>query len=289
MVASFCSKVLFKSTLAPTFSHTALRLSGWLLSAAFLFGGVAQAQVSISPLVIEAEAKRGQAQGIITVSNSSNEPFRARVYAEPFTYSRDAGFQALTSSPNDLTPYLQFSPRELVVPPGVTRRVRLITRFPPSLAEGEYRAVVFTENLNEAIDSRGNNVAIATRVGVTLYVRQGDISPSLVVENASWNPEKKQIQLLVSNTGQASARSAVNWTLKQGETVVQTDNTDPTPVISQSDRNILLNYPTPNQPALSPGEYQLTGELVWGDENNKSTQPFTVNLMIPTGTTTSLE
>ncbi|NES23355.1 MAG: P pilus assembly protein, chaperone PapD, partial [Symploca sp. SIO3E6] len=123
---------------------TASRLSGYLLSAALLWGGAAQAQMRISPLVIEVEAQRGQAQGVISVTNTSNEAFRARVYAEAFTYDRDTGFAILTSSPTDLTDYLQFSPRELTIPPGVTRRVRLISRFPPSLPEGEYRAVVFT-------------------------------------------------------------------------------------------------------------------------------------------------
>lgn len=262
--------------------------SDWLLGSCVLlttclWGSVASSQVGISPLSIELKANRGQAQGIIDVSNNSSEPFRARVYTEPFTYSRDLGFQTLPSSPADLTPYLQFSPRELVVPPGVTRRVRLIVRFPPSIADGEYRTVIFTENLEENTtqDTQGNAVTIATRVGVTVYVRQGDVSPNLSVASGSWNREKQQIQVLVSNTGQASARTAINWTLKQGDTVVTRGNLAPTAIITESDRNLLLNYPAPGEPAPSPGEYQLTGELVWHQDNNQTTVPFSVNLNIP--------
>jgi P pilus assembly chaperone PapD len=271
------------------FSGAAAHLSGWVLSTAILWGGATQAQVDISPLVIEVEANRGQSQGIINVSNSSDQPFRARLYAEPFTYSRDAGFQTLASSSNDLTPYLQFSPRELVVPPGVTRRVRLITRLPPKLAAGEYRAVVFTENLEEVTDTSRNNVAIVTRVGVTVYVRQGNVSPKLVVDSASWNPEQKQIQLLIRNTGQASARPTVNWTLKRQGAVVETGNLEATGIVAQSDRNFLLKYPIEGQTAPAAGEYQLSGELVWGEDKNQSKLPFSVNLTIPAAATASSE
>lgn len=263
------------------FANAAVHLGRWTLSAALLWGGVAQAQVSISPLVIETEANRGQAQGIIDVSNSSSEPFRARVYAEPFTYSRDTGFTTLTSSPNDLTPYLQFSPRELVVQPGVTRRVRLIAQFPPNLPPGEYRAVVFTENLREADASGGSRVAIQSRVGVTVYVRQGEISPDLVLESASWNQEQRRLQLLVSNQGKASVRPTGSWTLQQGETVVETGTLEPMSVIAESDRYLLLDYPTQDQPAPSPGQYQLVGELIWESDSEKSTLPFNIELTIP--------
>ncbi|MGB7444155.1 MAG: P pilus assembly protein, chaperone PapD [Coleofasciculaceae cyanobacterium] len=263
-----------------SFSAFACRLSSLALSAALLWGGSTQAQISISPLVIEVEAKRGQSQGVINVTNNSSKPFRGRVYAEPFTYG-DKGFVTLTSHPNDLTPYLQFSPRELTVPPGVTRRVRLITRFPPSLPEGEYRSVVFTETLQQTTDGAGNAVALRARIGTTVYVQQGDLSSNLNVEAASWNSEQKQIQLMVRNKGEASARPAVSWTLQQGETVIDQGRLDPTGIVAQSDRHFPLNYPAQNQPAPPPGQYQLTGELVWTEDGEKATIPFSVELKIP--------
>ena len=270
---------LYKNTLA---------LVGWALSTALFWPIPTIAQVSISPLVIEEEAKRGQAQGVINVGNNTNETFRARVYAEPFTYSRDAGFQTLRNGEQtDLTPYLQFSPRELNVPAGVERRIRFIVRLPPSLPEGEYRAVVFTENLKESINNNGNSIALATRIGVTLYVRKGDLSPTLTVENASWNSQQKQIQMLVSNTGSASARPEVNWTLKQGETVVKTGKLDPTGIVAKSERNFLLGYPSKDQSGITPGQYQLSGELVWSEGDKQRTKGFNVTLTIPTTAATS--
>ncbi|NER99915.1 MAG: P pilus assembly protein, chaperone PapD [Symploca sp. SIO1B1] len=260
---------------------TASRLSSYLLSATLLWGGTAQAQMRISPLVIEVEAQRGQAQGVISVTNTSSETFRARVYAEPFTYNRDTGFTTLQSSPSDLTTYLQFSPRELTVAPGVTRRVRLISRFPPSLPEGEYRAVVFTETLNQATDATGNRVALTARIGTTVYVRQGNLSPNLTVESASWNSEQKQIQLLVRNTGMASVRPVASWTLQQGATVVEKGSIQPTGIVAQSDRYFLLKYPNQDQPIPTSGQYQLRGELVWSEDDEQRKQPFNVELTIP--------
>jgi len=257
---------------------------GVCLSSLLLFSGKASAQMSISPLVIEAQADRGQAQGMITITNTGNTLSRVRVYAEPFTYSRDTGFQTLpVNSPNNLTPYLQFSPRELTIQPGESRRVRLISRLAPSLAEGEYRAVVFNETLSESQDSAGNNVTLATRIGVTFYVRKGNLSGKLAVDNASFNSQQKQIQLLVRNSGKATVRPSVNWSLRRGETVVKTGKLDATAVVAESDRHLLLNFPGTEN--LAPGQYQLTGDLVWGEDNNKSKLPFGVNVLIPTITT----
>ena len=118
------------------------------LSALCIFPEIVKAQIKISPLVIEREARKGTARGVINLTNTSNETFRARIYALPFTYNQN-GFEELESSPQDLSPFLSFSPRELVIQPGQTRQIRAISRFLPSSAKGEYRAVIFTEDLKE--------------------------------------------------------------------------------------------------------------------------------------------
>jgi hypothetical protein len=244
----------------------------------------ARSQVSISPLVIEVQAKRGQGQGLITVGNSSNEAFRARVYAEPFIYNRETGFEVLTSSPNDLRPYLQFSPTELAVPAGVERRVRFIVRFPPSQPEGEYRAIIFTQNLKEvsSTDGSGNKIGITARIGVAVYVRIGDVKPNLSVASTSFNAEKNEIKLLVRNTGKASAGPVVHWTLKQGEKTVKTGKVESSWITAESDRNLTLL-----SEKLAPGKYQLEGKLEWGASDRPDTLPFNLDLEIPSKTAAS--
>ena len=204
------------------------------------------------------------------------------VYAEPFTYDPETGFQILPDeSPGNLAPYLQFSPRELVVPPGVTRRVRFVVRFPPSLEDREYRAVLFTESLEETTVSNGGvNVGVTARIGATVYVRKGEFAPELTVESARWNPTLSQPQIVVANRGGATARPSADWTLQQAGVTVARGNIPPSGVIAGSERHLVLEVA--EETPLAAGVYQLTGELMWHEE---SRQPFRVELTIPYGAT----
>ncbi|RUT06032.1 hypothetical protein DSM106972_032380 [Dulcicalothrix desertica PCC 7102] len=269
---------VFSSSVYTVLHLGALALSGTLLSAR-----ATQAQVNLSPMKIEVQNNRGQAQGVINITNTSSETFRARVYAESFTYHRDSGFQQLSSSPTDLRPYLQFSPRELVVPPGTTRRVRLNTRLAPNLPNGEYRAMIFTEPLKQQSisDAKGGTTKIITRVGTAFFVRKGNVSPNLTVDSAMWNSRAKLIQLLVRNIGKASAYPTIKWTIKQGATVVKTGEIASMGIVPDSERNIVLNQSKKDELALSPGTYQLTGELIWGEDKDKKNQRFNINLTVP--------
>ena len=258
-----------------------------VLLSSFLVSGIAKANISISPMVVETEAKRGQAQGRITLSNPSAENFRARVYTSPFTYDKETGFKTLSESPKDLTPYLQFSPRELQVGASRKRNIRFIVRFPPNLPDGEYRTMIFTENLQKGTITETNsetNVTLQTniipRIGVALYVRKGDVSPNLNFPSARVNPKTNQIQLLVNNKGKASAIVAGDWKLKKGKEVVQKGNILDTTVLAEGERYLNAKYLNKNQSKLVPGEYQLTGELGWG-VNKKNRVPFTVDVTIP--------
>ncbi len=254
-------------------------LLGLVLSTCTSFSGSAIAQVKVSPLIIEAKAERGQAKDIISITNNSDKPSRVRVYAEPFTYSRNTGFKTLPpKSPNDLTPYLQFSPRELNIEPGQTRKVRVISRLAPNLPDGEYRAVVFNESLNQS-NNGDKGVNIATVIGVTLYVKKGNIAPKLAVDSASFEPIKKKIKLLVKNQGKASAISDINWTLKLAGKVISKGIVDDAVLIAEGERNFELKFADENERNLTSGIYQLSGELVWG-QNSKNKQTFNVNFTI---------
>lgn len=257
--------------LLPLFSTLALS------SIAFL-PEIAQAQIRYSPLIIEANAEQGQARGIIEITNGGKQPFRGRIYAEPFTYNRN-GFVSEKSNPQDLTPFLTFSPREIVVEPGQTRRVRLVTQFLPSTPTGEYRAVIFTEGLEEVQTQGQYTVGIKPRFGITVYVRQGNTVPNLSVQSASFNPQTKQIFLLVNNKGNASTFPNTVWTLKQGGNTVATGETKDYTVIAGGERSVAIDFLGRDKKVVA-GEYQLTGELVWGNRENPQKLPFNVNVQI---------
>ncbi|BAZ37199.1 hypothetical protein NIES4101_31200 [Calothrix sp. NIES-4101] len=261
--------------------YSKLLFRAGLLCTISLWAGIAQAQVKLSPMIIETQSRRGQATGVIDITNTTDETFRARVYAESFTYDKEKGFQTIPSIANDLRPYLQFSPRELVVPPGTTRRVRMSARLAPNLPDGEYRAVIFTEPLKQSTvtDTKGVTTKVTTRIGSAFFVRKGDVRPNLTAETARWNANNKRLQLLVRNTGKASTYSLIKWTLKQDGTVIKTGESPSTGIVPDSDRYFTLNPSKKDELVLNPGTYQLSGEMMWGENKNKKS--FNVNFTVP--------
>lgn len=235
------------------------------------------AQVGLDPMVIQAEVGRGQAQGVLTVTNPGNQPMRVRLYAEPFTYSRDAGFTSLSEDENDLSPYLQFSPREFVVPPGQRQRVRVVGLLPPSLPESEYRAVIFTESLPEGTTANESTAGIQTRIGSTVYFHQPGAGPALSVVTASVDLEDSHIALLVSNTGESTARPKAKWTLRKGSETVATGESSATTVIEGGDRTLQLPYDVNSLPS---GNYELSGELVWLSGTQQQSQDFSTSFSV---------
>ncbi|AFZ02120.1 hypothetical protein [Calothrix sp. PCC 6303] len=269
-----------------SFLKLSLPLTTLLLSSFLQSGSAAKADIAISPMILETQAKRGQAKGTFTVSNLDEKAFRARVYTSPFTYDKEKGFQALTSSPNDLAPYLQFSPRELQVDGSTQRTIRFITRFPPSLPDGEYRTMIFTENLQpttvtETDNKKGVtvNTSIVPRIGVAVYVRKGNIAPKLAASSARFNAKASNLQLLVANKGKASAITSGEWKLKRGNQTLQSGKIGDTTVIAEGERYLSLTPAKSPQTKLSPGNYEISGDLAWGEKKNKV--PFKVNLLVP--------
>lgn len=280
-VVSTISPVTTVMRNAGTMSNLVRPLLGLMLGAVTCLGaGVAQAQVGLAPIVVQEEMNRNRAQSVLRVSNPTNQPMRIRVFAQPFTYDRDNGFTFLTASEYDLTPYLQFSPREFVVPPGEQQQVRLIALLPPDLPQSEYRAVVFTEPLTETISSSSNTTNIQTRIGSTVYVRQDGAEADLTVVNARWNAETSQIELLVNNAGGATVRPDAQWTLKRGDETLATGKSGFTTVIAGGDRFLRLSFAEGSSRPAS-GTYELTGNLVWTLGSENYSEPFSTTVSIP--------
>lgn len=277
-----CHRSNFMRNLLPKLKNSRLL---WILTAFSLVLianiKVTFAQMMVNPMVIETEAQKGQARGFLTVTNNGAGVMRARIIAQPFDYGKK-GFEVLASSPTDLSPYLVFSPREFVLQPGQTRQIRLSTKLPPSLKDQELRAVLFIENLaateqviNQNTGSSQN--AVVPRLGVTVYVRQGKAEPQLQVDSAT--VAASNIRMIVKNTGNASARPEILWTVidKKGTTI--SGKVDAITVIAGGDREIILIEKLP--PTLTPGNYELKGELRWTREKEVRTQTFTTQLTIP--------
>jgi hypothetical protein len=249
------------------------------IASIFLSGKSTPAQVNLSPLLIDVDAKADKARGVIDIRNSSDKEFRARIYAEPFTYDSNYGFKTLTSSPTDIRPYLQFSPQEVNLAKGGLRRVRMTVDLPPSLPDGEYRAMIFTEPLVDLSTNTTRGTTLVNRIGTAFYVRKGNIKPSLKIDSLTWNRDVNKLQLLVRNSGKASTQTTATWSAKLGGKVVRTGDSLSTTVIAEGDRQLLLQTSPSDPTPLAPGIYEVSGTLTAG-QGKKQAQSFNFNVTV---------
>lgn len=236
--------------------------------------------MTVSPMVTIGQLKGAQSRSSFSVSNKSSIPIRTRIYAQDFDYDTEKGYVKSTDSQNSANPYLQFSPKELVIPPGGTREVRLNITIPPSKPDGEYRVAVFTEDLTERkIDDPKNPyiTIIRPQIASVFFVTKGAIVPNISAVNVRWNPETNKPRLLLKNQGQASAYPEINWRLKQGNTEVAKYTIQGIVLLAGRERAIDLKIPV--DPKIMPGSYQLVGEI---DNKDGKIIPFSLDVNVPT-------
>ncbi|MDD1414949.1 P pilus assembly protein, chaperone PapD [Dolichospermum sp. ST_con] len=236
------------------------------------------AQFRLSPMYIEMQGGQRKNAGSITIENTGSKPSRIRLFTTAFTYNQEGTFQGLSKGDtSDLTPYLQYSPKEMVLPPNTARNVRLVSILPPSLPDGEYRVAIFAETLTEVSNSDNLKIGIKANIGAAIYVRKGNLSPNLSLESAKFNPQNKELRLLVHNHGTATARPRIDWQLMQGEKEVSQGMIGSS-FLPNSQVNLLLNKPDKLKSNLSPGTYQLRGKISWQQEGKSKEIPLIMDV-----------
>jgi P pilus assembly chaperone PapD len=269
----FNSKSLFSATLVGLFLSSLQILASATNAVAGSF--------NISPMVTISDTKGSQAKGSINVSNSGATPLRMRVYAEDFTYTRTTGYVASSKHEHSAIPYLQFSPRELTVPPGVTRNVRVGITLPPSAPDGEYRAAIFVEELREQevkTDApKKNQVVMLARVASVFFIAKGGVKANLQVNSAVWNNQQKTLNIVLTNQGKKSAYPNVFWKISQNGKEINDGSILGVVLQSDMDREVTLRTKDKNL-SLPSGNYQLSGEIV---NNGQKPVPFSIGVSIP--------
>jgi hypothetical protein len=235
--------------------------------------------MSVSPMVTIAEIKGAQSKASFSIRNNGQTPIRTRIYAQDFDYDTQKGYTQIDSHANSANPYLQFSPKELVIPPGVTREVRLNIAIPPSKPDGEYRVAVFTQDLTERkiTDPKSKQVTvIRPQIGSIFFISKGAITPQLSAVSIGWNSETNKPRLVMKNQGQKSAYAEVNWKLKQGSKEVAGQRVQGVVLQAGHERAIDLNIASDTK--LAPGIDILSGEI---DNKTGKNIPFSLDVNIP--------
>jgi P pilus assembly chaperone PapD len=232
---------------------------------------------TVSPMVTITEAKGGQSKASITIRNKGKELLRMRVYAEDFTYERKKGFVTTGNHDRSAVPYVQFSPRELAIPPGITRSIRVSTLLPPSIPDREYRAVIFVEDLKERNlkENNGNAIVIKARVASVFYTSKGEARSDLQIGEVVLNNNK--LSIVLTNKGKQSGYPDVNWRIDKDGKEIAKDILRGILVQSEKEREVELK--SKGQPLpLSSGTYNLSGEIL---SPSQKSSPFSLKVTIP--------
>jgi P pilus assembly chaperone PapD len=249
-------------------------VGGWLSVSA----ATAQ-QFVVSPLVTITGAVSGQSKGSINITNKGQEPLRVRVYAESFEYDKRKGFLFTPADERSAVKYLQFSPREMEVPPGVTRSVRVAVTLPPSALNQEYRAAIFVEDLKErqVNANNGNVLSIKSRVASVFFLSKGSSSPDIQATGAVWDASSKRLRVLLENKGSQTAYPEFNWRIERNNQEVAKDVVRGVIVQSNNAREIELQSST-KPVSLTSGDYTLSGTIL---TTGKKPTPFSIRVSVP--------
>jgi hypothetical protein len=238
-------------------------------------------QFTVSPLVTIVDAKNGQARGLISVLNKAKDPLRMRIYAESFTYDQKKGFVFIPKDERSAISYLQFSPREIEIPPGVTRNIRVGVSLPPSLPDQEYRVAVFVEDLKErAVKPAGvnNNVLlIKARVASIFFFGKGNGVASVQAKAISWDVASKKASILLENQGARSAYPDVDWRITRNGQEIAQNSIRGVVVQSQNSREVEVNLGD-KLTDLAQGEYNMSGTIRVRDQK---LVPFDLKFVVP--------
>jgi P pilus assembly chaperone PapD len=238
------------------------------------------ASMSLSPMVTIQKLNNAQSRANLSIVNGGSTPIRIRIYTQDFEYDKEQGYMKISDHPNSASPYAIFSPKELVIAPGVTRNVRVSITIPPSKMDGEYRLAILAQDLTErkVINPESKYlITMKPQIASIFFISKGNITPELSAINVGWNRGTSLPRLVIKNQGQASAYPVVRWQLKQGNTKIAESKISGVVLQASKERAFDLNLPEGLK--LTGGNYTLAGEI---DNKDGKIIPFSLNVTVPT-------
>ncbi len=178
---------------------------------------VAQANYSIDPLRVEInfKGKRRVATSSVKVTNLEETPIRLRAYVEDWNLDELGGLTLVgTDDTWGVSKRVRFNPKEFELQPEQVQVVRLAVSLPPTAPDGEYRGMLFFENLKSAqqrmalSNGYGATVEIKQRYGIAVYAFKNADNSNPTITTASVAPEnnKTVLELTLQNDGKRHTR-----------------------------------------------------------------------------------
>lgn len=242
-------------------------LAAWgLAMAAGLPATADAASFRISPARYEFDLK-GRYTDSFTVTNTTDQRLRLRIYASFVAYDENNRPQEVEQHPFSLVPWLVVYPRRVSLEPLQKRIVRFTVRAPEDLAPGEYRGVVFFEELpgppqeRAATDNTtGFRVDLLTRIGVTMYGMVGDAQVDLSLHDQRTSQAEQQLkwQGRITNSGNIHVQVALECLLVADDGTTVSSETVHAVVHRDGNSPIGVDFKLP-----PPGQYTIQTRATW--------------------------
>ncbi len=257
--------------------HPRVGFAGILIVVLFcMTQGVFAASFKVSPTRFEFSLEK-RFTNFFTLSNDSGETLRLRAFIGFYDFDSNDKLVAVKGHKLDLGKYIVINPRRINLRPGQSRIVRFSVRPPRAMEPGEYRAVMFFDEL-PAISGKkptpatgpkpgfsNMRIEFVTRVGITLYGMKGEPQREAELREPSARVEGDQVVV----TGKAVNKGNVRLTLtisaqlqnQEGDNIHSAEKT----IFVQRSQMREFNFSFPKPP---PGKYEV---LISGTDGDSVT------------------
>ncbi|MGL4902367.1 MAG: fimbrial biogenesis chaperone [Cetobacterium sp.] len=146
-------------------------------------------RTSVAPGVFDVSLDRPVTEEIIVVNNS-NEPIRLKVYT---------GKEEGVEEREYLGEWIRVFPRMLTLDANSERRVKFSVRPPKDITNGEYKGLIFIEELPDVVEGK-TTLTLAGRHGLTVYGIKGKIDyKEISVSNIKFeNKNNNKVELVIT-------------------------------------------------------------------------------------------
>ncbi|MGL5592564.1 fimbrial biogenesis chaperone [Cetobacterium sp.] len=146
-------------------------------------------RTSVAPGVFDVSLDRPVTEEIIVVNNS-NEPIRLKVYT---------GKEEGVEEREYLGEWIRVFPRMLTLDANSERRVKFSVRPPKNITNGEYKGLIFIEELPDVVEGK-TTLTLAGRHGLTVYGIKGKIDyKEISVSNIKFeNKNNNKVELVIT-------------------------------------------------------------------------------------------
>jgi len=231
-------------------------LAVFFLILSLSFSGPAAAQLLVEEGKVRLNITPGQTiTDAMTVHNTSGAPVKVKVYWEDFTYippfNGEKDFFPAGTGSYSCADWINFMPREFILPPHGTQRIDYTINVPANAAGGHYGILFFENSAVQSVPGK-IGVSIVTRVGSLFFLETANKDKSTQVDE--WTAGEKSFKAKLKNIGNVFLLpQGVYYILDSAGIAVDRGDLEKAYLPPEKAWEFIIPYPT-NLPA---GAYQI--------------------------------